>query len=107
MSLTPLDLQTLFVRLAQVGKEQAILKDAAPLQQSLQGSQLAQKTEIQDHSVNETKEAGDGPDQVNEDEEKGSSSEEQEEKKKEKEKKQQQSEIFHDPDLGRNIDISG
>lgn len=106
MSLTPLDLQTLFVRLGQVGKEQAILKDAAPLQQSLQGSQIAQKTEIQDHSVNETKEAGDGPDQVKEDEEK-SSSEEQEEEKKKKEKKKQQSEIFHDPDLGRNIDISG
>ena len=54
MPLLPIDLQTLFSQSNQVGKEQAIQKEATPAAQSLQGSQLVQKTEQRDNDVNET-----------------------------------------------------
>ena len=49
MALLPIDLQTLFTQATQVGKEQAVQKDAPPAAQSLQGAQLVQQTETRDN----------------------------------------------------------
>ena len=64
MALLPIDLQTLFTQANQVGKEQAVQKDAPPAAQSLQGAQLVQKTEKRDKAVNETHDQEEGPEQV-------------------------------------------
>lgn len=106
MSIQPIDLQTLFVKMSQVGKEQAIQKESITIQQEIQGNEIAKKHIHDDSSVNRTDNSDSGPEKTREDREK--------EKKKGKEEKKQKKneapvsrEILFDPDLGKNIDISG
>ncbi len=108
MPIQPIDLQVLFAHLSQVGKEQAVLKNAAVIQQAAQANEMVKKSEQQDHSINQTKELEDGPEKIHEDRKK------QNEKRgaegKGEEKKQESSEkedILRDPDLGHHIDITG
>ncbi len=109
MSVQPIDLQTLFAHMNQVGKDQAVEKDAAAIQQSLQGSKLAKETEEKDHIINQTKELEDGPESIKEDKKR---KKEKESNKKDKTGKGEDTEdkdvedILSDPDLGANIDIS-
>ena len=109
MSIQPLDLQTLFMQLSQVGKEQAALKEAAHVAQSVQGSEIAKKSEEQNRIVNETRELEDGPDAIKEEEQSGGqrggdgSEKEQAAAHKERQKRN----VFQDPELGTKIDLSG
>ncbi len=111
MPLLPIDLQTLFSQTNQVGKEQAAQKDATPQAQSLQGSQLVQKTEQRDNDVNEAQHQEEGPEQVKarsrrprreagERRENGA-------KGKPSTKPARSAEVFKDPALGKNIDVTG
>jgi hypothetical protein len=106
MPLLPIDLQTLFTQANQVGKEQSAQKEAAPLAQSLQGAQLAQRTEQRDKAVNETRPQGEGPEQV-----KARTRREAERRRKQgAERKPQpkppQKDVFRDPALGHNVDVT-
>jgi hypothetical protein len=105
--LLPIDLQTLFSQSTQVGKEQAIQKEATPLAQSLQGSQLVQKTEQRDNDVNETPNQEEGAEKVKDRSRRGA------------ERKRRQAgpkrpappppaakDVVRDPELGRNVDIT-
>ena len=109
MPLLPIDLQTLFTQLNQVGKEQAVQKEAAAHAQALQGSQLARKTEIRDNAVNETQGQSQGPEQVkprlrkNKEHGRKPSGGEEEKHPSGKSPREQ----FSDPALGRNVDLSG
>ena len=110
MSIQPIDLQTLFMRLNQVGKEQAVMKEASHLAQSAQGSEIARKSEAQAKTVNETRDLEEGPDGVKEEEQRGGrpageNSDEQSQAAEEKER--QQRNTFQDPELGTKIDLSG
>lgn len=108
MALLPIDLQTLFTQSAQVGKEQAVQKEAPPAAQSLQGAQLVQRAETRDNSVNETQNQGDGPEQVKEKSRRGAERRERRTKKAAKTAPaRSSSNVVRDPDLGRNIDITG
>ena len=108
VSIQPIDLQTLFMRLNQVGKEQAVQKEAAHVAQEAQGSEIAKRSEAQAHSVNETKELEDGLEAVKDDEQKGAGAEGGSEEQTEKEElKVEKRKFFQDPELGTKIDISG
>ena len=107
MPLLPIDLQTLFTQANQVGREQAVQKDALPLAQSLQGAQMAQKTEQRDNAVNETQDQQEGPEQVKDRNRRGA------ERRRRKAAKKDalagppaQKSVVRDPALGRNVDIS-
>jgi hypothetical protein len=104
----PLDLQTLFSQTAQVGKEQATQKDATPTAQSLQGSQMVQKTEQRDASVNETQDSQEGLEQVKDRERRGAARRGRKKRgeKKPPEPPAPQRSVFADPALGRNVDIT-
>ncbi len=105
MSIQPIDLQTLFMRLGQIGKEQAAMRDAAHVAQAVQGSEIARHSEEAARAVNETKELEDGLEAVK-DEKQGSgkrSGGEQEEAGHE----EPQKDVFSDPALGNKIDLSG
>jgi hypothetical protein len=105
--LLPIDLQTLFSQANQVSKEQAIQKEAAPLAQSLQGAQLAQKTEQRDKAVNETHNQEQGPEQVKDRTRRGAD-------RKKRQPREKRSgppataarDVVQDPALGRNVDIT-
>ncbi len=109
MPLLPIDLQTLFAQMNQVGKEQAVQRDVSILQQSLQGSEIVKKTEHQDTSVNETKQVGEGLEKIKE--EKKNAERRENKRKREREKKVRKTigknELFNDPDLGQHVDIVG
>ena len=108
MSIQPIDLQTLFVRLSQVGREQSALKQAIAQNQAVTGSEIAQRSQDAGHTVRETSEVSEGPETVNEDEtnqtgERGYSGNESETRDDDAE----QDSEFRDPDLGQNIDLTG
>ncbi len=107
MPITPLDLQTLFVKMGQVGKDQAHVQNASAVQQAARGREISQEELQKDQQVNETPEDREG-EKVREkkDEDSGgkqgskhrnSGSGEEESRRK----------SFQDPDVGRNVDISG
>lgn len=102
MPIEPIDLQVLFSRMLDVGKEQAVQNDQVSVAQSLQAGELVRQTEAQSHSVNQTRETGEAePANGN-----GGSGAEEEEGPH-KGKKQKRRPTFQDPELGRNIDIVG
>lgn len=108
MSIQPIDLQTLFAHLHNVGKDQAVLKEGAVLQQEAQGKELVKETRHRDESVNETGELEDESGKIREDKE---NREGRREGRKGKEdasgKEGKRRPVYQDPDIGKNIDISG
>jgi hypothetical protein len=100
-----------------VGKTQAALKEGAQLQASVQSAQIQKKTEERTHTVNEAQTTGEdaspegsGTEQVRERQGRGGgyskgrngvpgegSAEDEEDRP----------DIIRDPDLGRNLDVSG
>jgi hypothetical protein len=112
MSLQPIDLQTLFVRLSQIGKEQANRKESAVLEQETRGKEMARQSKLQDETVNQTSEAQNEA-KVKERQEGGSGGAPRERGGEEDQKRERRGEekkkrnVFEDPALGKNIDISG
>lgn len=105
MPIEPIDLQVLFSRMLDVGKEQAVQNELVNVAQSVQASELVRKTQEQSSSVNETKET-DEVRPVGEGEGRSATGE-GEEGRKRKSKKQDRRASFQDPELGKNIDIIG
>ena len=96
------------MRLNQVGKEQATAKEAAHLAQTQQAGELVKKSEEQARTVNETKNLEYGPEAVNDEEEHPrGKSEPQDARNRRKDTEEEELDVFRDPDLGSNIDISG
>ncbi|MEM5948639.1 hypothetical protein WKV44_08795 [Spirochaetia bacterium 38H-sp] len=109
MSLQPIDLQTLFTRLQEVGREQGGAKELPLHAQSVQAEEMVKKANQESHSVKQTSKAGEGPEKIK-DEKSNQQQKEEREKKKEHEKGKQDSAavmIVKDSDLGNNIDILG
>ncbi len=106
MSIQPIDLQTLFVKMNQVGKEQAAQKDAITVQQEIHGSEIVKKHQHDDSSVNRADTPDTGPEKAREDKE-GSRQHKKGEGKNKQNEHQRDKEILRDPDLGKNIDFSG
>lgn len=106
MSITPLDLQTLFVKMSQVGKEQAAIQKSVENQQNREANHLVKQEMNRDHSVNKTEE--DKESQSIDDNGSGTGSSSSGGKKEESEDKSgEKPKYFTDPKRGHNIDISG
>eukprot|EP01155_Anaeramoeba_flamelloides_P026712 Anaeramoba_flamelloidesa819754_12.p1 GENE.a819754_12~~a819754_12.p1 ORF type:complete len:107 (+),score=25.24 a819754_12:102-422(+) len=106
MSIKPLDLQTMFVRLNEVSKEQSQNQHAAALQQNQEAKKLVEQELHKDSSVNNTQEDKettkvDDKDKREKEEKKNSSDREKNEKEDPKK------EVVKDPEMGLHIDISG
>ncbi len=107
MALLPIDLQAVFTQSIQVGKEQAVQKDAGPQAQSLQGAQLVQKTAQRDNDVNETHDQEEGPEQVKDRGRRGADRKRKQTGDKRAPAAQPRAkDVVRDPALGRNVDIS-
>jgi len=110
MPILPIDLQTIFSQIGNVGKDQAVQRDIAPLQQTLQGTQMVQQTLQQDRSVNEPRDSRDG-ERIRDEEKKGQArgGEEGERKPGSEPHPEGRSasgkEVFKDPALGTHIDV--
>ena len=107
MPFLPIDLQTMFAQMNQVGKEQAIQREVSPLLQSLQGSELVKRAEHQGTEVNETHDVGDGLENVNEEGNGANRQAEHQNDRRESSANRKVKEVFKDPDLGHYVDISG
>ena len=109
MPILPIDLQTLFSQSAQVGKEQAALKEASPQAQSLQGAQLVQKSEARDTTVNETTRPEEGPEQVKDRARSGTGRRKRGpgSRKPPSPPDPPARKVLSDPALGRHLDITG
>jgi hypothetical protein len=111
MAIQPIDLQTLFTQLDKVAKNQTAQKEGLHIQQALQGDQIQKKTDERIQSVNESQDTGEGAEIIRD---------RNSRKKREKEGQDREGTgkspleetrdapgIFRDPELGRNIDLSG
>ncbi|MBI9103214.1 MAG: hypothetical protein JEY99_12430 [Spirochaetales bacterium] len=107
MSVRPIDLQTLFSHLNQVGREQAHMRNAAALQQTQQGMNLVKHAEENDHQINETDKTEEGLEDVKEEGEGNASFAESGDRKETEDKEERKKDYFRDPDLGHNLDITG
>lgn len=111
MAIQPIDLQTLFTQVDKVGKREAVQKEGVQLQQSLQNVQIQKRTEERSHSVNETRDTGQGAERVKDRESRkwtGQEGKDDEEKDGSGSSgEDENSPVIRDPDLGRNIDVSG
>lgn len=105
MPILPIDLQTLFGQMNQVGKDQAVLKEGAEIQASLQNMQIVKETEQKDNSVNESEDVGEGIEKAKNEDRKGKGKKKGKKDKENKEHNEQKLTYFTDPSLGRHIDI--
>ena len=92
-----------------IGKSQAELKEGAQLQQALVGAANQQKQDERVRSVNETRDSGDGPEKVKDrpPKRRGDRPSRKKDGSEQDEDEEESSEIVRDPDLGRNVDLSG
>ncbi|MGA2762826.1 MAG: hypothetical protein ABSG17_05630 [Spirochaetia bacterium] len=110
MPLLPIDLQTLFSQTNQVGKEQAIQQQATPQAQSAQGAQIVSQTEQRDNAVNETPTQEEGTERVKTRTTREGSGRRGKRSRGKAAKAAPQKpprDVFRDPELGRNIDVTG
>ena len=108
MSLKPLDLQNLFVRLNQIGREQ-IARQEAPLHaQQVAAEKIAQETRLAGEKVHAPEETSSGPEKIHRDHEQEQSDNRREQAKHEDPAEEEKpDDPFRDPALGNKIDISG
>jgi len=108
MPLLPIDLQTIFAQMNEVGRGEAVQRQVAPEAQALQASQIVKQTEERDNSVNESQQISEGPEEVKEEEQRGERRRgaERERRQKKSDEKKAEPEIFKDPDLGHHIDVT-
>lgn len=108
MSIKPIDLQTLFVKMSEVSKEQSLVKEQAALQQSRAARSQVAKELAEDRKVTET--PADNETQAVKDDESEEAKEGGKRKKDENDDPTEDSselEVVTDPDVGRHIDLSG
>ncbi len=108
MPIQPIDLQTLFAHINQVGKDQAVLKEGLSSQQAAHAAELVKETMHQDESVNKSGKTDEDNQKIHDEDNTGNQGDPGKRKEKDippEEKKKIN--VFTDPDLGKNIDISG
>ena len=110
MAIQPIDLQTLFTQMDKVGKLQSAQREGFAMQQAIHGIQLQRKAEEEIKAVNQTQNTGeDGAEKIKDRESQAQYSGEGEKKEDQQQpaaEEETEDSLFHDPRLGRNIDIS-
>jgi len=113
MAIQPIDLQTLFTQLDKVAKNQAMQREGHQMQESIQQIQVQRKLEQNIRSVNEAQDLGDEAGKIKDEkrrggrENSGGAREKNEQEDEELPVAEENRDLFKDPALGRNIDISG
>jgi hypothetical protein len=110
MPIRPIDLQTMLMQMAQVGRDQAIEKDGPALQSAIQVA-LSQKKDIEaKDSVRKAEDAKEGAEPIREKrgqgQGKGTKGGENDSAGGEAEEERDE-EVVRDPSLGNRIDLSG
>lgn len=107
MSIRPIDLQNLFARLNEVGKQQSDVTEANAHAQHVAGSEIAQKASSRNSKVGESETLPEGPEKSKEvADEEGDRQARQEQDRKSGGEDRAEDDIFRDPDLGTRVDIS-
>ncbi|PKL25531.1 MAG: hypothetical protein CVV47_05610 [Spirochaetae bacterium HGW-Spirochaetae-3] len=107
MPIKPIDLQTLFVQLSQVGKQQAAEKDGALLHASLHGAMVKRMEDEAAKAVQRPKNDQATTPVIDDEGGSGSGGQSGEKKHEDEKAVDKDVETISDPDLGGNIDISG
>ncbi len=112
MAIQPIDLQTLFSRLHQISEDQAAQRDQAAQAQLVAGQETVRKGTEQARTVTLPEELQEGPASVDEEEAEGEGATEKHKRRRRRKPGDSVGppasvEVFSDPDLGRNVDISG
>ncbi len=111
MAIQPIDLQTIFSQLDKVGKTQADQKEGVAIQQSLQTLVDAQRLQERIQSVNETQDPDQGAEKVKDRQGKKNTGQgpsgKREESGEDETPQASEIEVVRDPNLGKNIDVSG
>ena len=105
MPLLPIDLQTVFSQVNQVGRDQALQQQASPQAQAQAAAELVREAQAKDAQVNETRSAGEGAEPVKERE--GRKGGRRRPRGREAQPAPARRPVFSDPELGRHVDISG
>jgi hypothetical protein len=106
MSVQPIDLQVLFSRLNQIGREQSAQRNMLVQAQAVAANEIAERSEEEDRRVSDVNTEEEGPEKTSNDGEENASPEQQE-RGEEETPAEDRREVVRDPDLGQNIDISG
>ncbi|MDR3145854.1 MAG: hypothetical protein LBU21_06225 [Treponema sp.] len=110
MAIQPIDLQTLFTQIDKVGKNQANQREGVEIQQALQNLQMQKKTDARIHAVTESQNMGEGVERINDRNARrgqGGPPSRDERKPGESPGDEADQAVIRDPDLGKNIDVSG
>lgn len=107
MSIQPIDLQTLFVRLSNIGKEQSAQRDAIVQNQAVTAGEIAQKAAQNAQTVHQPDEVSDGPETVTEDGSNRQRRDREKRKHSQPDGTEASADTFRDPTLGRHVDLSG
>lgn len=105
MSIQPIDLQVLFSRLNEIGRDQAAHRDSQLQAQAVVGSEIAERSEQRDHRVNELSTEEEGPAVVG-DEAEGRRGDNRH-KSADEDAGPTDHSVFRDPDLGQHVDVTG
>lgn len=108
MPIKPIDLQTLFLQMDRVAKQQSLEKDGAALQQALHGAAIQKKVDESARAVKPVADDQKGAEAVREKEEGEAGAERREGRRREGEDEEApDAETVKDPALGGHVDISG
>ncbi|OHD13004.1 MAG: hypothetical protein A2Z96_01185 [Spirochaetes bacterium GWB1_48_6] len=107
MPIKPIDLQTLFVQLGQVGKQQAAEKDGALLHVHLHNTQVKRIADEAAKAIQRPKDDQTATESISDESGSGMPSNAGEKKREEDKSSKKDVETIRDPALGGNIDISG
>ena len=103
MSVQPIDLQNLLLRVDQLTREISAQQQAAAQQQNITGDEIARRTQRQAETVSELERNNDGPDTIHDDQ--SSSSGEREQQHKHRDSTSDNLVQVKDTHLGTKIDI--
>lgn len=107
MALSPLDLQTLFVKMGEVAREQAHLKGAEAQEQAFEAKKLAEQERQKDSSVAKAAEESEMDNRIKDGEKGGAESGEGGSKREEPDEEKPEREYIRDSHLGQHIDLIG
>ena len=102
--LKPIDLQTLFTHLQNVGKSQSAAMQSIQAQQAVQGQEIAKKSELEETVVDKNNEIEEEESSINPD---GGNKKPRGAQLRKRKEDQGKKESFKDPDLGSHIDLEG
>ncbi len=106
MSVQPVDLQALFMRLADVGRDQQAVQQSAVQSQASAAGNLQAEAELQRSGVQQTEETEETK-SVEEDAGNAGGNSSAKGRKNQQQEEPEASPVFTDPALGNNIDIQG